>query len=219
MKTRCSLFYCCLTLVILFSGVIPVQAVAADNDTDIAGKKEAASASYNTPEQAFIDRVAENVLKVIRSTESEQVVEDELEAVFEQHVALDWVAKFVLGRHWRTASEQQREQFLKYYREFIVRSYARRLQNYSGENYEVSEPTGLGKDRYKLTMKIYRPEGGQPILVDYKIREKSDSYKIYDIVVEGISLIATQRDEFDSVIDRNSLDALINALKRKARQG
>ncbi len=167
-----------------------------------------------TPEQMFVYKVAEDVLEVIKAHPSSSEASQKLEGVFNQYVDIDWVGRFVLGRHWRAASDTQRQEFSDSYRRFMVSSYTKRLQKYSGQHYEVSAPRDLGKDRSALTMEVFQPSGS-PILIDYKIREDGDGFKIYDLVVEGVSLISTQRSEFDAVVNRRGLDYLIKALKKK----
>lgn len=175
------------------------------------------SKTPKTPQQDFVHTVAEDVLEAVRSGKNDAAIRAELENIFSRYIDIDWVGRFVLGRHWRTASEAQKKQFIDAYRAFMIGSYTDRLKEYSGEHYQVNLPRNLSDNKYALTLELFR-EQGKPILIDYKIREAGSTYKIYDIVVEGISLITTQRAEFDSVISRKGLDALIKALNKKANR-
>jgi phospholipid transport system substrate-binding protein len=187
------------------------KAVTATHATQHATEKA------HTPEQAFVYQVAAEVLQVVRSNGSEASAKKALESVFTTYVDIEWVGQFVLGRHWRTANPDQKQRFITAYRSFMVGGYTRRLREYSGDDYTVSSPRALGEGRSALTMQVKRPQGA-PVVIDYKIRTDGATYKIYDLVVEGISLITTQRSEFDSVVNRKGLDFLIQALAKKAAQ-
>lgn len=170
-----------------------------------------------TPEQEFVHKVAEDVLQVIQEKQPDMKARQALEGVFNRYIDIDWVGRFVLGRHWRKANAKQKTSFIKSYRAFMISGYADKLMEYSGEHYEVSKPRDLGDGKSVLTMQLFRAEG-KPVLIDYKVRREGEDYKIYDLVVEGISLISTQRSEFDSVVNRKGLDFLIKALDKKAAQ-
>jgi phospholipid transport system substrate-binding protein len=177
---------------------------------------EVSSAVPRSQQQDFVHKVAEDVLAVVQSGKPDTRIRAELETIFTRYIDIDWVGQFVLGKHWRTASQLQKDRFIKAYRSFMIGSYTGRLKEYSGEHYQVNAPRDLQEGKYALTMELFRAQG-KPVLIDYKIRTSADSFKIYDIVVEGISLITTQRSEFDSVVSRKGLDALINALNKKAK--
>ncbi len=178
----------------------------------------AAAEPPKTAEQHFVHKVAEDVLEAVRSKQSDTAITRDLESVFNRYIDIQWVGRFVLGRHWRTANDSQKNNFITSYRAFMINSYASRLKEYSGEHYEVSKPRPLGNGKNVLTMKLFR-DVGEPVLIDYKIRKSATDFKIYDLVVEGISLISTQRSEFDSVVNRKGLDFLIKALNKKAKRG
>jgi phospholipid transport system substrate-binding protein len=182
----------------------------------IAQPVSAASPSANaaTPQQAFVYQVAGEVLNSVRAAPTQTDAKQVLESVFTRYVDIEWVGQFVLGRHWRTANPDQKQRFIAAYRSFMAEGYTSRLREYSGDDYTVSAPRNAGNGRYALTMKVKRPQG-EPVIIDYKIRDSASSYKIYDLVVEGISLITTQRSEFDSVVGQHGIDFLIEALKKK----
>ena len=190
------------------------QQLNQQSDNNTSSTELAISDEAN--EQRFIRSIASDVLNVIKAEQSLSETKTELEAIFNRTIDIDWVGRFVLGRHWRKADDSQKAQFVSSYRSFMVNSYAERLKEYSGETYDISSPRSLGNDKSALTMTLYR-DNGKPVLIDYKVRAEEGQYRIYDIVVEGISLIATQRSEFNSVINRKGLDFLINALEKKSR--
>lgn len=163
----------------------------------------------------FIDGLGKEVLAQAKDT-SRSTAEKEtaLKDLFFRSVDVDWIGKFVLGRFWRTASESQQQQYLNNYRNFISTNYTSRLRDYTGETYKITGTRDDGDGKYLVSMQIVRPNG-QNVETDYKVKEEG-GYKIVDIVVEGVSLITTQRSEFSSAVSRKGLDFLIEQLAKKA---
>jgi phospholipid transport system substrate-binding protein len=166
--------------------------------------------------QIFVDKVASDVLVLVQ--DEKIAVEDKkskLNKVFIDVVDVAYVAKFVLGRHWRTATPAQQQAYLSAYGPFLINNYVARLTKYTGQTFKItgSQPTG---DAYIVSTQLLDPKG-PPILVDYRVRQDAgDVFKVIDIVVEGVSLLATQRSEFNSVVSNNGVDFLIQALQKKA---
>jgi phospholipid transport system substrate-binding protein len=165
-----------------------------------------------SPERVFVSKVADEIMATLKKGGGEKAISDSLRSTFNNHVDLPWVSNFVLGRHVRSASQVQMKKFITAYKEFMTKSYAGRLKNYSGETYEITSKRDLGAGKSSLRMEVKRKEGA-PILIDYKIHKVGAGFKIYDMAVEGISLITTQRSEFNAIIERRGLDALITALE------
>lgn len=179
--------------------------------------QEAQAGDQNGARQ-FIEGLAREVVTILEDKASDLDQKDvALKQVFEGHIAIDWVGRFVLGRHWRTATPAQQQAYLASYKSFIMNSYVNRLKEYSGEKFTILNTRDLGQEQYLLSMEINRPGNEPSVLVDYKVREEGGKYQVFDIVVEGVSLITTQRSEFDSVVSRKGLDYLISQLEAKAK--
>ncbi len=112
---------------------------------------------------------------------------------------LKLIGRFVLGRSWKTANEEQRADYVRAFGEFIVRKYSAMLGGYAGETMTVvSEQAAGGKDIVVHT-RIDRPSG-PPIEAHWRVRGKGSTQRIIDVMVEGISMAVTQRAEFKSVV-------------------
>lgn len=172
--------------------------------------KESASDAKN-----FVDSVAAEVLKIVKDDSADKDAKaKKIETLFEQKVDINFVAKFVLGKNWRDASEKQRTDYIAAYKPFILKNYASRLTRYSGQTYTLKNPRSDG-DSSMVTMEIVDPNG-QNVVVDYRLSANGNgSYKILDIIVEGVSLLTTQRSEFNAIVDRKGVDGLIEALKKQ----
>ena len=114
-----------------------------------------------------------------------------------------WIGQFVLGRHWRRASPEQRETYQKLFEESIVFTYTNQFDDYSGQTFEVTGNTESGRYRV-VKSKIVDPANPRNIVaVDWRLIEDSENFRIVDVVIEGISMGITQRNEYSSVIESN----------------
>lgn len=166
--------------------------------------------------KAFADKLASNALVIVKNEKlSKDEKQTQLESLFRTNVDIPWVAKFVMGKFWRTASEQQKSDYLSSYEKFILKNYTSKLTNYSGQAYKILDTKKDEDGDYLLTMEVESPNGEPSVLLDYRIRKVGAGYKIFDIIVEGVSMITTQRSEFSSVITNQGIDYLIDALKKK----
>jgi phospholipid transport system substrate-binding protein len=112
------------------------------------------------------------------------------------------IARFVLGRYWRNASEQEQQEFLKLFEDYVVFVYGTRLSNFSGETFKI-RGTRADEAVTVVSTDIISPGGEAPIKVDWRLISDKGAFKINDVIIEGISMLATQRSEFASVIQRH----------------
>jgi phospholipid transport system substrate-binding protein len=163
----------------------------------------------------FVDKVASDALKIVQQQVPIASKQVQLETLFKSNVDIPFVARFVLGRHWNVATPVQQKAYLSAYEPFLMKHYVGRLLKYSGQSYKVA---GTKEDADKgvvVTMELVDP-GKPSVFVDYRLRpEQGNRYKVTDIVVEGVSLLNTQRSEFNSVVSSKGIDYLISALQKK----
>lgn len=131
------------------------------------------------------------------------------------------VARFALGKHWRTATKKERHEYVGLFEDYIVKMYSVRfrVRSGSGKYFRVGKILELNKLDTLVLSEIVRPIG-RPIKINWRVRG-NDDYRIVDVIVEGISMGITQRAEFDSVIRSNGgkVEGLLAALRRKTRTG
>lgn len=171
-----------------------------------AGEKEATS---------YVNNVSNKVLDIMANDKmSQNEKQKKLITLFEQTVDTKWIGRFVLGRYYNTATPAQKKAYDDTYREFLIRSYVPRFKEYKGQKFELTETRKEGKSEY-LVKTLITSESDAPIRVDYRLRDVGETYKISDIISEGVSLINTQRSEFGSVVSREGMDYLIEKLKER----
>ncbi|HLB80113.1 MAG TPA: ABC transporter substrate-binding protein [Dongiaceae bacterium] len=142
---------------------------------------------------------------------------DRFRALLTTHFDLPGIGKFVLGRYWRGAAEAERQEFLKLFEDFIVRTYIERFSTYSGEEYRVDAAREDENGYATVRGEILRPNA-ESVRVDWRMRRDGADFKIIDMVVEGVSMALTQRDDFAAVIRNGGgrVAALNDVLRQRA---
>lgn len=152
------------------------------------------------------DRVIER-LRVSRPLSDEQAT-TLVEELILPHLDFETFARLTLGKYWRQASPEQRTAFTQEFHRLLLRSYATSLNAYSGERIEHIGQRNEPGDRLLMQTQMIRAHGA-PVRIDYRLHKRESEWKIYDVVIEGISLIMTYRTSFSEEIRRTGLDALI----------
>lgn len=126
------------------------------------------------------------------------------------------IGRFLLGRYWRTASDEEREAYIQAFTENIVYTYSRRFDDYSGQKLVVDDTREDGRFDI-VASRIVDPKTPDEIRLEWRLIESGGAFKIIDIVIEGVSMSVTQRQEYASVIQNNGgkVSALIDALNRQ----
>lgn len=164
--------------------------------------------------KAFVDTVAKQVIEVAKNESADRASkQSKIEAIFTDKVDINYIAKFVLGKNWRTATPAQQQSYIAAYKPFILKNYASKLAKYSGQTYALKN-AHADEDASVVTMEIIDPNG-QNVMVDYRLKEAGNAFKIVDIAVEGVSLLNTQRSEFNGIVENKGIDGLIEALKKQ----
>ena len=159
------------------------------------------------------DVVRSTADEVIEQLRISQPLNDEqayalVEEMILPHLDFTTFARLTLGKHWRKASPEQRTVFTDGFRDLLMRTYATSLNAYSGERIEHTGQRDEGDGRVLVQTQVIRPQG-PPVLVDFRLQRNNDTWMVYDVVIEGVSLIINYRSNFGEEISRNGLDALI----------
>jgi len=122
----------------------------------------------------------------------------------------------VLGVGWRRADAQQRNRFMQVFRQLLTDDYAAVIKQYNGQRIEVTDTRweDAAHDRATVSSRIEQP-GEQPVHVDYRMFHTGGRWKVYDVVVEGVSLLIDYRETFAAELQHESLNALITRLEHK----
>jgi len=127
------------------------------------------------------------------------------------------MSKSALGYHWRTINPNQRAQFTKLFTAFIEDAYLSKIQDYSGQQVQFQGQSPLGQGYSQINTEIVQ-SGKSPISVNYLLLQKDGSWKIYDVTVDAISIIANYRNQFNRVINEKGFDQLMAELQAKQQE-
>ena len=143
--------------------------------------------------------------------------EQHFTALLHDNFDIPRIARFVLGRYWRTATPQERQEFTQLFGRWVVQTYSARFSEYRGETVKVTGTRDESPTSSIVSSQLIRPNGTPPAKVDWRVRHENGDYKIIDVDVEGVSMALTQRDEFASVIQRNggTVASLNHVLEQK----
>ena len=164
---------------------------------------------------AFIDHLGRRVIALLanpkRATKKKIKT---FRKIFSKALDMDLIARQVLGRHWRTATQAQKAKYNHLFREYVVQIYAAQFSNYSGESFDVLKEQGAsGADRMVKT-RIIR-DTGEITYVDFRVRKAEDRFRVVDVSIRGVSLLVAKRSEFDAIIRRQGLNGLLDQLEER----
>jgi phospholipid transport system substrate-binding protein len=147
---------------------------------------------------------------------------DHLMTLLEASTDVGLISRLALGRYWNRLPEAQRRDYQELFREVVIRSLARRLNGYAEdargpieERFQILGSAPAGKNDTLVRSKVF-PKDGPPLALDWRLRAGAAGPVIIDLIVEGASLLVSQRSEFAAVIERQDLDGLLAELRARA---
>jgi len=171
---------------------------------------------------AMVKRVAQDVLATIKSDPAIQAgnearIRDVLEAKLLPNFAFARMAALAMGKNWRRATPEQQVRITDEFRALLVRTYSGALNQYRNETIEY-KPLRMHAGDTEVTVRtLVQRASGAPIQIDYGMEKKADSWKCYDVIVAGVSLVTNYRDEFNEQIKSGGVDGLIKTLADRNR--
>jgi phospholipid transport system substrate-binding protein len=170
--------------------------------------------------EALVKKITTEVLAAIKSDKDlaagnrEKAVKLAEEKIL-PYVDFEEATRLAVGRGWKEATPEQRKKLVAEFRSMLVRTYSNAIGTYEGQTMKV-QPSRVkpGENEATVRNQFVRP-GAKPVLIDYSMRKTDSGWKIYDIVVEGVSLVLTYRSEFDAVVKQDGVDGLIKRLGQK----
>jgi phospholipid transport system substrate-binding protein len=167
--------------------------------------------------ERFIASLGERTVAVLGQAGSDQAARARgIAAVLDETVDIERVARYVLGRHWRGASEAQRAEYVRLFRTYVLGSLSQRLGRYSGkERFVVTGGREAGEQDSLVSTEVVFADGQPPVKVDWRVREGAGRPAVIDVVVEGVSLIMTHRSDFDAIVSQRGLDSLLEEMRAR----
>ena len=141
----------------------------------------------------------------------------QLQTLLERHFDFADMGRIALGYHWRELNATQRSQFSQLFTAFIENAYLSKIQDYTGQDVAVLGQNSEGQGFARVRSQIIQP-GKQPIKVDYLLRDMDGDWRIYDVTVDAISIVANYRNQFNRVINDQGFDKLMADMRAKQQQ-
>jgi phospholipid transport system substrate-binding protein len=178
-----------------------------------------AGAAETSPDM-LVKSTADEVLAVIRTTKDKRALREAAEQKVLPHFDFRAMTQLAVGRYWRDASPAQQKSLIDNFRTLLVNTYTTSLNAAnvsSAEGVEVKPVETKGQNDVIVRTTV-KASGRQPIPVDYRMQKGPDGWKVYDVIVENLSLVTNYRSSFASEIQRAGIDGLIKALETKNRE-
>ncbi|MCB1798382.1 MAG: ABC transporter substrate-binding protein [Gammaproteobacteria bacterium] len=181
-----------------------------------------AVAAVGDPQQ-MVRETGDKVLAEVTARKAELEARPELiyplvESTVLPHFDFREMSQSALGRFWRDASEDQKAGITREFRELLVRTYASALLGYSGQQIEYL-PAQFPADATNVMIPTrITSAGAPPVPINYRLKLEDSRWMVYDVVIDGVSLITNYRSQFAAVVRRNGIDGLIATLADKNRQ-
>ncbi|MGB1108898.1 MAG: MlaC/ttg2D family ABC transporter substrate-binding protein [Gammaproteobacteria bacterium] len=168
--------------------------------------------------QAVVKTVTDDVLAKLKSLDKASREDTKhvfalVNEVVVPHFDSVTMASWVLGKHWRSASKDQKLDFTREFRTLLVRTYGTALARYTDEKVVYDTPRADDKgERVKVPTRIVQTGGGPDIPISYSLRNRDGEWKVYDVVIDGISMVTNYRSTYSQRIGQSGIDGLIQQL-------
>lgn len=163
----------------------------------------------------FVEEVGNKVVTIANDLKTPDAKRREkIITVIDEAIDPDWISRFVLGKNYKTSTKAQQVHFTKLYRDFMINTYGPKFKNYNGRKFTVKEVAEQG-GFYVAKAEFLPHESNVAISVDFRVKERNGRLLILDFIAEGISLIETQRSEFNSAIAQKGMDKFLDELTER----
>lgn len=169
----------------------------------------------------FIQKLADTAIATVTDKQlAEEERDNRFRQLFVTNFDLPAIGKFVLARYWRTATPDQQQEFLKLFEDQVVLTWARRFKDYSGEKLSIAGTSKEDEHTWLVDSQILR-EKGPPVPVQWRVHDAPDgTFRVTDIIVEGVSMAITQRQDYSSTMQSigGKIDVLLSSMRTKIDQ-
>ena len=197
-----------LILMVSFLMLIPLQGYATT-------PKETVETGVNKILKMLGDSNSTSILDYLKSKEQQiAIVGEEIDHVFD----FKELSRRTLGKSWKKMSAEQQVEFVKLFRELLQGVYADRLLAYSDQKVIFDKEITLKKGRAEVQSYLQTSDGTKVPLF-YRLTDKSGSWKVYDVIIEGVSMVKNYRTQFREIIAKDSPEKLLEVLRKKVNKG
>jgi phospholipid transport system substrate-binding protein len=200
---RLKRFHLVVAVLTLALFVLPLQALAAT-------AKETVEVQVNKVLKALADPAIKDQARDAKIVKIRSIVNE----IFDYTE----LSRRTLGREWTKFNAQQQNEFVKLFGDLLEKTYADKLLSYSNEKVVFDKESMLREDQAEVTSNILTADG-KKIPLDYRMIRKEAGWRVYDVIIEGISLVKNYRDQFRDILAKDSPEEVLKMLRDKVVKG
>ncbi len=171
--------------------------------------------AQSTPSEV-IETVSSQVLAVLRERSVESSIRrTKVEEIIYRYVDFETLSRLVMARNWRKLSDAEKSEFMREFKKHLSNTYGDNIDNYRNEKVAILSEREEKRGDVTVKSTIVRGGGGDDVMVDYRLRKRDDNWRIIDVVIEGVSLVANFRSQFQEIISSKGIDELLRLLREK----
>ena len=174
----------------------------------------------DTAPGALVKATVDDVLQVIKQNHDRRTLVDLAEKKVLPHFDFERMTRLAVGKAWRDATPEQRKALENGFRSLLVNTYTTALSqsDTSSPTVEMKPLQANPSDKEVLVKSVVRQPGKQPVEIDYRMERVDNGWKVYDVIVENLSLVTNYRSTFANEVSRGGIDGLIKSIETKNRQ-
>ncbi len=165
----------------------------------------------------FVEEIGNKVITIAAEKTPDATRRAKIIKVIDDAIDAEWIGRFVLGKNYKSSTDLQRQRFTNLYRDFMINTYGPKFKDYNGRKFTVNEVIEQG-GFYIAKAEFLPRDSNTPISVDFRVKERNGKLVILDFIAEGISLIETQRSEFNSAISQKGTDKFLDELTERVEK-
>lgn len=172
---------------------------------------------------ALVKKVSDEVTQLIRADKAIQQgdakrITEVIEAKIVPHFNFARMTALAIGSNWRKASPEQQKALAEEFKTLLVRTYSSGLSSYRDQVIEFKPLRAQPADTEVTVRSEVKRSAGEPVTIDYSMEKSTGSWKVYDVVIAGVSLVTTYRDSFRDEVRQTGIDGLVKSLSEKNRK-
>jgi phospholipid transport system substrate-binding protein len=175
-----------------------------------------AAAAQDIAPDALVKRTTDEILALLKNDKELRANSNKLTALVDEkvlpHFNFSRMTMLAVGRAWRDANPQQQQSLVREFRSLLVRTYSTAIETYREQSIDVKPLQAKPGDAEVTVRTQINQPGGQPIPMDYRMEKTPQGWKVFDVTVEGVSIVTTYRSTFTTEVNRGGIDGLIKTI-------
>jgi phospholipid transport system substrate-binding protein len=167
----------------------------------------------------LVQSTADEVFEVLRGDGDTTALAGIVDTKVVNHFDFGAMTRLAVGKHWRAADDAQREALTTEFRTLLVRTYSVALKSFVDYQIEYRPVQYSSDGRQAIVQTLVSKDGGKPVQMDYRMLAYPDDWKVYDVLVGGVSLVVNYRSLFSTTVERSGIDGLVSLLREKNAAG